>query len=205
MTQMPTTLVHLYKNPDGPFQSISELPQADAFLLMDEMTDANTWHTPRFTQEKREEYMNARRRSEERLCAAFVAKGGTPLREHPFYLVLETPEVQTFWPAANRVRVPLEELPSGVVSFTYLDSMLCDALLNNPDRVPANCKQFAGLPCLGEIYRVEELPELIAELGLPQGTYIEAQVWADGPLQQYRKTSNHRISKPPLRSGCENG
>jgi hypothetical protein len=190
MTDIPTTLLHLYMNPDGPFRSISEMPQDEASRLMDQMTETNTWYPPRFTPEKREDYMNARRRSEERLSAAFIAKGGSPLREHPFYLVLETPEVQTFWPAANRVRVPLDALPSGVVSFTYLDSMVCDALLNAPECVPSNCKQFAGLTCLSEVYRVEELPDLIGEFGLPEGTYLEAQVWADEPLKPYRKTSN---------------
>ena len=197
MTQIPTTLVHLYKNPDGPFQSISELPHADASRLMDEMTDANTWHTPRFTREKRKEYMNARRRSEERLRCAFVAKGGRPSREHPYYLALETPEVQTFWPAAKCVRVPLVALPPDVVSFTYLDSMVCDALLNDPDCVPANCKQFAGLSCLGQVYRLDELPHLLEEYGFPKGTYVEAQVWADEPLQPYKRTSN----KPDARDG----
>ena len=125
------------------------------------------------------------------MSTAFTAKGGRPLRAHPYYLILETPEAQTFWPTANRVRVPLNAIPSDVISFTYLDSMVCNALLNDPDCVPANCRQFAGLPCLGEVYRVEELPDLIGEFGFPQGTYVEVQVWADEPLNNYRKTSNN--------------
>jgi len=190
MNSIPTTLLHLYVNPDGPFQSISELPGSKAARLMDQMTEANAWHPPRFSPEKRERYMTARRRSEQRLHSAFSRKGGRPRRNHPYYLILETPDAQGLWPTARRVRVPLDAIASEVISFTYLDSMVCDALLTDPDCVPANCRQFAGLSCLSDVYRVEELPDLIEKFGFPQGTYVEAQVWADEPLKQYREASN---------------
>jgi len=191
MTEQPTTLVHLYMNPKGPFHSISDLPEAEAFRLMDEMTKSTEWHLPRFTKEKRERYMEARRRSEDRLHTAFAAKGGCPVREHPYYLFLETQESQSFWPSARRVIVPLDALPSEIISFTYLDSMVCDALLHNPEHAPENCKQFAELACLNQVYRREELSDLIREFGLPRGTYLEAQVWADDPLNPYREISNN--------------
>lgn len=162
---------------------------------MDQMTGTNTWHPPRFTPEKRKEYMNARRRSEGRLRASFIAKGGCPRREHPYYFALETPEVQGFWPAARRVRVPLVAFPSEVISFTYLDSMVCDALLHPPDEVPVHCIQFAGLSCLSEVYRLEELFGLVERFGLPKGTYLEAQVWANEVLEPYRTPSNQLLHR----------
>ena len=201
MTEIPTPLVHLFMNPEGPFRSISELPEAEAFRVMDQMTETNTWHPPRFSPEKRKRYMNARRRSEQRLHAAFIAKGGCPQREHPYYFVVETPEVLTLWPSARKARVPVDAIPSNVISFTYLDSMVCDALLYDPDRVPANCKQFTGLSCLSEVYLVHELPDLIESFGFPQGTYFEAQVWAGKPLQPYKKTSNNHLN--PISEGRE--
>ncbi len=196
MTEQPPTLVHLYLNPDGPFRSISELPQSEAARLMDQMTEANTWHPPRFTKENRERYINARRRAERRLHAAFIAKGGCPRRRHPYYLLLETPEVQSFWPNARRARIPVDEIPSELLSFTYIDSMVCDALLHEPDRVPGNCTQFAGLDCLDEVYRLEELPNLIETFGFPEGTYIEAQVWADEPLQPHQTSNKSPMATP---------
>jgi len=177
-------------NPDGPFRSITELPEAEAFRLMDQMTDENTWHCPRFTKEKRGRYMAARRRSEQRLYAEFVRKGGRPRRQHPYCLCLETPGTQALYPDAKRVHVPLAAIPPEVISFTYLDSMVCDALLHDPDRVPPNCRRFAGLACLDQVYRLEELPNVIRDFGLPEGTYLEAQVWADEPLDPYREASN---------------
>lgn len=188
--RLPAMLTHLYMNPDGPFRSISELPAAVAFRLMDQMTGDNTWHPPRFSKDKREWYVAARHRSEERLHAALLKKGGRPKRRHPYYLFLDLAETQAFYPEARRVHVPLDAIPTDVLSFTYLDSMVCDALLDEPERVPPNCRRFAGLPCLAEVFRLEELPDLIGQMGFPDGTYIEAQVWDDAPLEPYRGASN---------------
>jgi len=197
MNDVPTTLAHLYVNADGPFRSIVELPEAEALRLMDQMTGENTWHPSRFSKEQRGWYMAARRRSEQRLHAEFVRKDGCPRRQHPYYLFLDTPGTQDFYPDAKRVRVRLDAIPSEVISFTYLDSMVCDALLHDPDRVPPNCRRFAGLRCLSEVYRLEELPHVLREFGLPEGTYLEAQVWDDEPLKSYREQRTkpvHRTS-----------
>ena len=140
MTEIPASLLHFYMNPDGPFRSISELSEPEAIRIMDQMTEANTWHPPRFAPGRRERYMKARRRSEQRLHAAFLEKGGRPQRRHPYYLIPETPGVEAFWPSAGKVRVPVNEISSDAISFTYLDSMVCDALLYDPDRVPENCR-----------------------------------------------------------------
>jgi hypothetical protein len=196
MDQLPTTLTHLYMNPEGPFRSISELPTAEAYRVMDQMTGANTWHPMRFSLEKRDWYFAARRRSEERLHAAIVQKGGRPKRRQPYYLFLDPGLAQNFYPGVKRVHVPLHAIPTGVLSFTYLDSMVCDALLGEPERVPPNCRGFARLSCISEVYRLEELPKLIEEFGYPQGTYLEAQVWDDAPLEPYRRPSSSRDGEP---------
>lgn len=186
MPEIPTTLVHFFRSPGGPFRSISELPVPEADRIMDGMTEGNTWHASRFRPENRERYLRARQRSERHLHEAFVAKGGRPGRAHPYYLLVETAETRGFWPDASQIRVPLNGIPAEVISFTYLDSMVCDALRHDPERVPENCRHFAGWPCLAEVYRVAELRELIESFGCPEGTYLEAQVWADEPLEAYR-------------------
>lgn len=117
MSEVPSTLVHLYSNPAGPFLSVSDLTEEED-AVMDGMTEANTRHPPRFSREKRRRYMAARRRSEERLHAAFVAKRGCPKRRHPYYFIPETPETRGAWPSAKRVRVPLVDIPTEVLSST---------------------------------------------------------------------------------------
>jgi hypothetical protein len=52
-----------------------------------------------------------------------------------------------------------------------------------------------GKPYRGQVYRLEELPALVHQFGIPQlwnpegklgpDRYIEAQIWDDAPLQAY--------------------
>ena len=189
--RLPATLSHFYKPATGPFRSISELSESDAADAMRRMREGDDTYS-RFTAEHRDPYMRARRKSEARLFDAFIKKGGKPKRRSPYYLILDTPGTETFFPQDMRLAIPLDRIPAEVVSFTYLDSMCCDLILeHDPDGMlpPGFLARFAGLPCLREVYRLSELPALLQEYGPPEKTYIEAQVWDDEPLRQYRNAN----------------
>ena len=55
--ELPDTLIHFYCNPDGPFRSISELPESDWPAVMNGMAKDNTWYDERFGPEVRADYM----------------------------------------------------------------------------------------------------------------------------------------------------
>lgn len=146
--------------------------------------------------------MELRRRTETRLRARFVAAGGTPQRVSPHYFVLGSSSWYRGLAAdMAEVVLPLAMLPSDVTSVTYPDSFTAMGL--GPDYgLPHDHRPYHG-----RVYRLEELPDLVATYGLPpdeadppggsEGVavdgydgyerrpfekYIEVQLWADGPL-----------------------
>jgi hypothetical protein len=80
------------------------------------------------------------------------------------------------------VRIPLADFAPACVSFTYGDTF---PAMRYPD----------GKRYRGQVYMLNELPDLIREFGLPQDwnpegalgpdRYIEAQVWDNAPLDGF--------------------
>jgi len=191
MDTLPTTLTHFFRPSKGPFRSITELAETDATEVCRQMTkDDDTFD--RFTAEHRDHYMRARRRSEARLYDAFVKKGGKPKRRCPYYLFLDTPGTETFFPEQMRLVIPLNSIPASVVSFTYLDSMCCDAILEkDPEGMLPTpfVARFSDLLCLSRSTCCQNCQPFCNSM-VPRRDLIEAQVWDDEPLEPYRK-ANH--------------
>jgi hypothetical protein len=185
-TIFPDFLSHYYEASDGPFRNLSDLPHAEAEALLEQIRQGGQ---RRFAGKRTSDYMAVRRGLEERVRELFIAKGGRPLRERPHYLILGTCAWLIEWyPEGRELRIPLSVFDSRIVSFTYGDTF------------PAMRYQD-GKPTRGQIYTLAELPSLVEQYGLPQDwnaegklgpdRYIEAQVWADEPLQPYLSMSNH--------------
>jgi hypothetical protein len=144
--------------------------------------------------------MELRRRTEAKLASLFLAAGGRPERSAPHYFVLGTsPWFAGLADDMCSLTLPLDALPSDVTSVTYPDSFSAMGLgpeYGLPDRTR---------PYHGRVYRLEELPALVATFGLPadgapEGAgphghetygdyqhrdfekYIEIQLWSDVPL-----------------------
>jgi hypothetical protein len=87
----------------------------------------------------------------------------------------------------REIRVPLVSFDPRIVSFTYGD---CFPAMRYQD----------GKPYRGQVYTLEELPEVVCRYGLPQEwnrkgkrgpeRYIEAQVWDDAPLAAHLRPRN---------------
>jgi hypothetical protein len=174
---IPDFLTHYYEASRGPFRSLTALDPAEA----DRRQAALRQMGIGFASQRAADYLDIRRGLEQTIRALFVAKGGHPQRDTPHYLILGACDWVKSWYADGReVRVPLAAFDPCTVSLTVGDSF------------PA-MRYGDGKPWRGQVFTLDELPEIVRLYGLPQDwnpdgkrgpdRYIEAQVWADEPLK----------------------
>mgnify|MGYP003564834603 CR=1 FL=1 len=176
---VPGFLTHYYEFSKGPFLSLSRLGSEQAEHLLRQIRHKGEV----FASQRSDDYLQIRRGLEDRVRRLFIKKGGRPLLHSPHYMILGScPWVRSWYVDGREVCVPLDHIPPSVVSFTYGDTF------------PAMRRQD-GKPHRGQVYTLEELPELIGRYGLPQewnpdgkhgpDRYIEAQVWDSTPIQRF--------------------
>ncbi len=176
---VPGFLTHYYERARGPFVNLSDLPLNEAEAVLDAIRRRGDV----FASQRAPGYLRIRRELEDRVRALFIAKGGQPRRERPHYMILDACLWLLSWYTDGcALCVPLAAFDPGTVSFTFGDTF------------PAMRYQD-GKPYRGQVYTLDELPELIRVHGLPQewnldgargpDRYIEAQVWDDAPIRQY--------------------
>jgi hypothetical protein len=174
---IPDFLSHYYEAAQGPFRSLSIHGPEEAERILDEIRRAGKT----FASQRQEDYLAIRRELEQTIRDRFMAKGGQPRRATPHYMIVGAcPWVKTWYVEGREVRVPLAAFDPEAISLTYGDSF------------PA-MRFKDGKPYRGQVYTMDELPELIRLYGLPQAwnpdgargpdRYIEAQVWDDEPLK----------------------
>lgn len=131
-------------------------------------------------------YMQLRKLTEEKLRELFVAAGGRPGRENPHYFVLGRSRwFESLYPESRSVVLPLSQLATEIVSFTYPDSMAAMAIAREWGFPPES------RPYHEKVFRLEELEAVVAEHGLPDDDpetmegerYLEVQVWSDDPVR----------------------
>ena len=175
----PDFLCHYYEAADGPFRNLSDLPEAEAESMLQRIRMAGG----RFASQRGDDYLVVRRSLEDHVRVLFTAKGGSPKRMRPHYLVLgECPWLKSWYQNGCELRISLNAFCFESVSFTYGDTF------------PA-MRYRDSKPYRGEVYTLAELPGLVKQYGLPQvwnaegklgpDRYIEAQAWADEPLRPY--------------------
>ena len=169
----PEFIVHYYEACQGPFRSLSDLSLEEAESILQRIRQDGIV----FASKRGTDYLEIRKSLEERIRCLFIEKGGQPKRLRPHYFILgDCDWVKSWYREGRDVRVSLKTIDPKIVSFTYGDSF------------PAMRYQD-GKPYRGQVYTLEELPELIKQYGLPQvwngegrfgpERYIEAQVWDD--------------------------
>jgi len=181
---IPDYLSHYYEATDGPFRNLSDLPWAEAEVILQQIRQGRN---NRFASQRKADYLSVRRNLEDCVRQRFIAKGGRPRRERPHYLIVGScPWLISWYPQGRELRIPLAAFSAEIISFTYGDTF------------PAMRYQD-GKPYRGQVYMLVELPGLIEQYGLPQDwnaegkhgpdRYIEAQVWADEPLEPYMESN----------------
>jgi len=178
----PDFLSHYYEFSWGPFLNLSDLPHHEAEMVLEKIRRAGNI----FASKRNDDYLRIRRELEEKVRELFVQKGGRPQRERPHYMILGScPWLLDWYANGCEIRVPISRFEPGMVSFTYGDTF------------PAMRFQD-GKPYRGQVYTLQELPEIIRQYGLPQewnpegnygpDRYIEAQVWANEPISQFLRS-----------------
>jgi hypothetical protein len=173
----PDFLSHYYERAHGPFRNLSQIPLADAERILAHIRQRGDV----FASQRAQDYLSIRRDLEDQVRRKFVAKGGIPILERPHYMILgASPWLCEWYQDGREICIPLARFAPAILSFTYGDTF---PAMRFPD----------GKPYRGQVYTLEELPDLIREFGLPQewnpdgefgpDRYIEAQVWDDAPIQ----------------------
>jgi hypothetical protein len=175
----PDFLCHYYEAEKGPFLNLSDFTPAEAKQVLDEICRKGE----SFASQRSPDYLTIRRELEAKVRQLFTAKGGKPVRERPHYMILGAcPWLVDWYKNGRELSVPLAQFEPDAVSFTYGDTF------------PA-MRYRDGKPYRGQVYTLDELPELIRLHGLPQernpdgalgpDRYIEAQIWDDAPIERY--------------------
>ena len=173
---IPDYLSHYYEATIGPFINLSDLLPEVAEAHLDSIRQAGQT----FACQRSADYLTIRRQLEEQVRTLFIQKGGLPARRCPHYMILGSCSwVLRWYLNGQELQIPLDKFPSEIISFTYGDTF------------PA-MRVKDGKPYRGQVYRLEELPDLVLQFGLPQewnpdgklgpDRYIEAQIWDDTPL-----------------------
>lgn len=183
---MPAYLYHYYEFENGPFRNITELGFEEAKDIQSKISDG--WNSKRPTN-----YIDLRFDLEKKLKEQFISKGGKPKRDDPFYLMLGACEWAKSWYInPGVVKIPLSAFKAEHISFTYPDSMVSFQFFNEP-KLATYRKD-----CNGQIFMLSEIHDLINEYGMPSeekcqaeerfkyDKYIEAQVWDDSIINEYK-------------------
>lgn len=182
MSSWPDFVTHYYRR--EPFRTLTELTPAErAFVI--ERLDYSPGASRRLHSSM---YFEERMRYEALMHAQFTAKGGRPERRHPHYAVLGESEI---WAAIapKSIRIPLSQIASDQISFTYTDSWTTYVSFD------LKGNSLPRKPQYGTLYRLEELSELFERYGWPgqrwkseadweHDLYVEAQLWSDEGLQE---------------------
>jgi hypothetical protein len=176
---LPQTLYHYYEAAVGPFVNLSDLSLVEAEAVLNRLRQEGLV----FASQRDETYLGIRRQLEDKVRHLFIQKGGRPVRLRPHYMTLGSCSWLPGWYQDGReLCIPLAAFDPLTISFTYGDTF--------PAMRYADGKAYRG-----QVYKLDELPGLIEQYGLPQlnnpdgrqgpDRYIEAQIWHDAPLKDF--------------------
>ena len=176
-------LFHYYEKGRTPFLNLSDLTDEEAVKLHTTLSAENSSFASR---DANGAYMMQRRIVEQRAHAMIVRKGGKPQRKAPHYMVLaqtELDECKAWFLDYAVVKIPIDAFDKGTISFTYGDSF------------PTFQPIFDEAPAY-DLYLYHEILEVIKKRGMPPvrnenmswlaPSYIEAQIWSDEVIKNYR-------------------
>lgn len=172
-------LYHYYDETTGPFKNLSDFNLEKAEMVLDKLR----YESKGFASKRSRDYLIIRRDLEEKARQLFITKGGKPLRKTPHYMTLgRCPWLLEWFEKGCELSIPIERFDPSTLSFTYGDLF--------PTMRVQDGKKYRG-----QIYTMEEINELVTELGFPQDwnpwgdkgpeRYIEAQIWDNKPLTQW--------------------
>lgn len=116
LMKLPEFATHYYLSETGPFRSLSELPAGSEDPVFQDLLTRHQ-RDAGYRRRYGRNYIGIRREVEARLRELFIARGGSPRRRHPLYLVLgESPWFRDLNAGQHELRIPLLELDPAVAS-----------------------------------------------------------------------------------------
>jgi hypothetical protein len=179
-------LTHYYLPDRKPFLNLSALSEDELKNVLEELREKT-----KRGESKRvfmDWYVDQRKETEKRIVKEFISKGGKPEKKYPHYFILGESIIQKSTTAnMKEIIIPLSEISSEIISFTYPDSMASFDLEKDPKY---------KMPYHGKVFTLEEIREVIREYKMPADEigftsrygypkYIEAQLWSDKPIQEF--------------------
>jgi hypothetical protein len=140
--------------------------------------------SPFFIEFRNQRYYERRAELEQIMRALFIEKGGKPILDVPYYMVIgEAPCLTKWYVESEYIKIPINEFDLQTLSFTYGDTFPTFS-----DRITD------GLEYRKKVFLYDEILNLIEKYGMPQDTwdetyespcYVEVQVWSDMPINNY--------------------
>jgi len=183
-------ITHYYHKNDLPFQRLTTLPDDEALLLMEQLSEKSGLVYRRFKNPPN--YLSDRKITEKWLYDEFIKTGGNPKLKSPYYFVVE----KSLWIEEGyngeslQIQIPVEKIDPSIISFTYSDSMVSFWLGEQLG------KPFYKHDYHGKVFSLEEIKTIINVVGIPNDEwktelskkydfFIEAQLWDEQPINQY--------------------
>jgi hypothetical protein len=174
------SLYHYFERKVGPFVSISGLSIEEAMAIQSQLT------TQFHVEYRSQQYYERRQYLEQYVRSLFMEKGGKPVLDVPYYMVIgECPFLTTWFEDSDYIKIPINEFDLQTISFTFGDTF--------PTFSP---RVTDDMEYRKKVYFYDEIVPLIQKYGLPQNTwdetyespcYVEVQVWSDIPIKYYRR------------------
>lgn len=162
-----------------PFQNIMRLPKEQAFKKAKELAENNPEAQAFYRFADFENYYPRRLKADDIIHSSFVTLGGKPKEKHPLSFVLNGSEYLNKWFGyGTTVKLPLADIPSEQISFTYGDS---SAMIEKTGKILLITKEML----LDEITHYHgTLDEYMSEIERKY-CYIEVQLWFDDLIRRY--------------------
>ncbi|KAF0815115.1 hypothetical protein IGB42_00192 [Andreprevotia sp. IGB-42] len=174
----PDFATHYYMAEHGPFRSLSDLPLgADDPVFQHLLTRHQ--HDGSYRRRYGRDYIAKRRVIEAQLRDLFIARGGKPRRNNPFYMVLgSSPWFGGLNDGHQSLQIALSQLDPATTSLTFPDSFIA---LTREDK-----------PYFKQIFLLDEVAGLTGQFGVPSEPvpasyerywesdfefYVEIQLW----------------------------
>lgn len=163
-------ITHYYVQGTDPWKNIMLLSEEEAFHKAAELAAAHKGMTSygRFADFRN--YYPLRKETDRLVREQFIRLGGKPQLEHPYSFVLgESDYLKTWFDEGDSLRIPLDEIPDELISFTLGDSCARHA---REDSLEVLTKQML----MERLLLFDDSPERLVLSIAPYG-YVEAQLW----------------------------
>jgi hypothetical protein len=175
-------LTHYHHPNQSAFQSLSSLSDSEALIVITNLKEFSGAVYRRFRDP--EKYLVNRRATEAWLQQELIKKGGQPLADYPQYFVVGRSAwiEEGYNGQFEMVQLPITDLPTAQISFTYPDSMISYWLQSQAGQ------DFHHPEYHGQVFNYSEICQIIDRFGVPgqkwrtepvhkHDLFIEAQAW----------------------------